>query len=66
MVGEKFGKWTVLVEVEKKHTHRYYECLCECGAKQHVSSHNLKHRISSQCIRCARKATRKAFGIRSS
>ena len=31
LVGQIFGRLTVIEEIEKKGSHRYYLCKCSCG-----------------------------------
>lgn len=45
MVGEKFGKWTVVDELSDGR----FLCECECGNRGVVNKYNLLHRNSNSC-----------------
>lgn len=47
LVGQKFGRWTVL----KRDTSRksYYWCRCECGTERSVFGPTLKNGASKSC-----------------
>lgn len=47
IIGQKFGKWTVL-SVDKSRP-RYYWCECECGTKRSVFGPHLKNGQSKSC-----------------
>ena len=56
--GDKFGKWTVLEEVEPQISPcgaktRMFKCRCECGTVRNVSgsSLNTEHSVSCGCYR---------------
>lgn len=42
MVGEKYGDWTVLEEVNKKSKERRFLCECICGKRTEVDMNNLR------------------------
>lgn len=53
MIGKKFGKLTVIREIEGyKFRRRYYECLCECGNTTIVEQSKLRtgHTQSCGCL----------------
>ena len=55
LVGQKFGKLTVVKETSRRDTsgNRYWLCNCDCGTKNHeVSGHHLKNGriVSCGCV----------------
>ena len=54
MIGRKFGRLTVLREVERKGNSRYFECLCECGNKVTVRGSHLRAGLIQSC-KCLNK-----------
>lgn len=48
MIGEKFGRWTVLRELPKSRK-RYFECQCDCGIVRAVQEASLKSGASKSC-----------------
>ena len=59
MIGEKFGRLTVIGEGIKKQGHRYVECLCECGNILYVRDYKLKsgHTKSCGCLKRNQKTS---------
>lgn len=49
MEGEKFGAWTVLSKLYRKHDGMYYLCRCECGAEKPVYGKSLTSGRSKSC-----------------
>ena len=50
LIGQKFGKLTVLERVENnRFGHVCYKCKCECGGETIVSGNNLSRGITSSC-----------------
>lgn len=51
MIGEKFGKWLVLEETDKKSKSRckIYKCKCDCGNIGYVVGTNLRNGHSKSC-----------------
>lgn len=50
MIGEKFGRWTVISELtERKNRNIYYHCKCECGKEKDVRGADLRNGSSSSC-----------------
>lgn len=47
LVGQKFGRWTVLRRTAGKP--KYYDCVCECGTKRAVYGPSLKYGKSLSC-----------------
>lgn len=58
MVGQTFGKWTVLEKTEHRNADRciMYLCKCECGTIKEVSGVNLRRGKSKSCG-CYKKAS---------
>lgn len=54
LTGMKFGKWTVLYEVDRKdhETGSRWLCKCECGKEQDISGWRLKAGKSIACRSC--------------
>ncbi len=55
MIGNKFGKWLVVKEAEKRRGVKYYECQCECGTVKDVEGSMLRAGRSQQCSACQYK-----------
>lgn len=56
MLNSKFGKLTVIKEVESDiKGHRKFLCLCQCGENAVVIANNLKKGNTTQCKSCADK-----------
>lgn len=51
MIGNKFGRLTVIEECEKrsKNGHKCYKCLCECGNTKIIREDTLKSGASKSC-----------------
>lgn len=50
LIGKKFGKLTVLKEIEKtKYSQRRYLCECDCGVKKIILGSNLLYGESTSC-----------------
>ena len=51
LTGQKFGRWTVLKEVEKDHKHnrRMWLCRCECGNEKVVPGITMTTGASQSC-----------------
>lgn len=63
--GQKFGKWTVLYEIEpitcQKGKRRRWHCKCECGVEKDVEQRLLLNGYSCSCG-CTRKEKYKEIG----
>ena len=58
MVGEVYGKWTILQALEREYkggTISKMLCKCECGKEKEVDMVSLKNGRSTQCMNCAGK-----------
>lgn len=49
---DKFGKWTIISEVPKKHWNRYFNCICDCWIVYPVSMSHLIAWESTGCRAC--------------
>lgn len=50
MIGEVFGRWTVLApSTERRNGKRMYSCRCACGTEALVVAGNLRSGISKSC-----------------
>lgn len=49
MIGERFGRWLVHSEDLVKKSHKYYNCVCDCGAKKSVRDSTLSRGESQSC-----------------
>lgn len=49
IIGMKFGRLTVLKEIEKNKNLRTFECICECGNKKIVFKKYLKNGDTRSC-----------------
>lgn len=54
MVGEIFGKWTIVGDVESNKQFKRYLCRCDCGNIVIVMMQSLKSGNSIQCKECYR------------
>lgn len=54
LAGQRYGKWTVVEQVERTGDHARWLCRCECGAEREVDSHSLTAGKSRGCMRCGR------------
>ena len=59
LLGQKFGKWTVIAEAPSLKTSyktlAMWVCQCECGTIKTVRADDLRNGKSTQCKSCARK-----------
>jgi hypothetical protein len=73
IVGQKFGRWEVIKEVEKpdniKGRNKYWLCKCECGKKRIVKGDSLKSGTSTSCgcyiAELTRNRTKYEYGLAS-
>ena len=54
MIGESFGKWTVIKRSPKNNGHLHYWCKCDCGMKQEKSGTELRNGKGQTCQSCGR------------
>ena len=46
LVGERFGRWTVLEPAQSKGYVKYWKCQCDCGTIRNVRQMSLRSGIS--------------------
>lgn len=49
LTGNKYNRLTVIKYIETKHSHRIWECRCDCGKITKVREQNLKRGTSKSC-----------------
>lgn len=49
LVGQRFGRLTVLELVGKKGSYYYWKCKCDCGVIKNISGHSLRTGITKSC-----------------
>ena len=50
LTGMQFGRWAVLRQnPERRHSHIYYDCRCECGQERTVGAMHLRSGKSTSC-----------------
>jgi len=62
LIGEKYGKLTVVERVSNKNGHTRLRCVCECGNEIIVFTSNLKKHKYPSCNEC-REPARKKHGM---
>lgn len=55
VLGARFGKWTVLEELQARGKHRVVKCKCDCGNIREVLLESLYNSTSTRCRNCAAK-----------
>ena len=57
LTGQRFGKLTVMYEVERKNGRRYWHCKCDCGNEKDIRMTSLTTGVSKGCGRvgCVKK-----------
>lgn len=60
LIGQKFGEWEILKEVDDPRPGRYFECICTCGKVQNVHLVSMRLGRSKRCWDCGRKKTSNA------
>jgi hypothetical protein len=61
--GDKYGKLSIVNEVEKQGIHRRFLCVCDCGNEVEIILNNLRRNITTSCG-CVRKKTHITHGMR--
>ena len=53
LIGQCFGRLTVLRQAPSRDNHRHYICLCDCGAEVDVRGTDLRHKgaLTCSCLR---------------
>lgn len=49
LLGQRFGKWTVIATAEQQNKRTMWLCRCDCGNEKAVNSSNLKRGLSTSC-----------------
>ena len=52
MIGERFGRWTVIDKAQGTKHNKRYLCRCDCGNETSVLGFTLRYNRSTQCINC--------------
>lgn len=47
--GDRFGRLTIVQEVDQLFAHRRFECVCQCGAKTIVHLSALRGKLTTSC-----------------
>lgn len=64
LIGEQFGKWTVIKRVEKGEYGYQCLCLCDCGRSFKIYDRDLIKKRSQQCKYCHNKENSKKYGYK--
>jgi hypothetical protein len=59
-IGERFGKWVVTGESDKKYGSLHWLCVCDCGTKKAVRERHLIGQASTCCSKCQAGKTSEA------
>jgi hypothetical protein len=49
LLGERFGRWTVIAEANTRNNIAYWLCRCDCGVEREVAAKGLKSGRSTSC-----------------
>lgn len=52
MINKRFGKWTIVDNVESNKKNKRYLCKCDCGDVYIIMMQSLKNKTSTQCKKC--------------
>ena len=52
MIDQRFGRWTVIADVESNKQYKRYLCRCDCGNITTIIWQSLKEGTSTQCKKC--------------
>lgn len=63
LIGEKFGRWTVIEEAEKRNGMARLKCRCECGTEKVVYQKHLLSGASTSCGCLAKEKSRERLEI---
>lgn len=64
LIGQKFGRWTVIDVAEKRNGRIYWKCKCDCGTVREVKQQSLTSGRSTSCG-CYHREEAKSIGERS-
>jgi hypothetical protein len=59
LMGERFGRWTVVAVAEQVNGFTAWTCECTCGRRRVVRAADLRRGASKSCQSCAMKERRK-------
>lgn len=59
MIGQKFGRWTVLEQAPSRNHKKYWTCQCECGTIREVLGTDLRNGKSRSCGCLTRESAQK-------
>lgn len=62
MVGQPYGRWTILSYSHTKGPHKYYDCRCECGTERSVQGWSLVYGKTLSCG-CLRREVNKVIHL---
>lgn len=54
-VGDQYGQWTIIAQLENVKGRRYVLAQCSCGNECSLKFDNLLHRLSTRCVKCRTK-----------
>ena len=57
MIGERFGRWSVVAFHGKRGSQPYWDCVCDCGAQKPVNQYMLRSGGSKSCGCLSREVT---------
>lgn len=49
LIGQQFGRWTVIADAPSQNQKTYWHCRCECGTERDVAAISLKNGSSKSC-----------------
>ena len=49
LIGEKFGRLTIVEFIERKNLHTWYKCVCTCGGSTTTTLNNLRRGSTQSC-----------------
>lgn len=56
IIGQRFGKWTVISEKFIKNKRSHVKCKCDCGSEVDVCYNSLQQGLSKQCTKCRKNS----------
>ena len=62
MIGQKFGRWTVVEEDGRRYRAIMYKCICDCGTEQRISGTSLRSGRTKSCG-CIKKERMTKHGL---
>ena len=49
LIGQKFGRLTVINEAPAKNNNTFWKCICECGNEKNINASSLKNGSTKSC-----------------